>query len=371
MNRFIYYMILVNMLANMVTIAPRALLAADTKGALTAIFLSIIVGIPVTYLIVLAFSYFPKKDLPYIFKTYTPKWIAMPMLLFFSFFWFIAGLITLTVYTFIILRYLTPEMNIYTIVLTFVAIVTFGIFMKSIRILYTTEIVAMLFLPIILYIMIKSFLGPNINWEFIKIAFTYINHLPNYNAFSVCFYLIIGAANLAVFNVCFPNLKKPTLKSMAILTGFTTIILMSIFLIPIGYGGIEIQENVVYPWINASDAIRMRYGFVERIVFFFLASFLAMAVMSIVIQWHVSIHLLTSVFHLKHFTWKSFNLIKPLFIVLFWIVAITAIKLLTVGQLFRWTQLYDNSLPFVTALFLGTLWLAKKKKGGSSHAKTK
>ncbi len=366
MSRFLFYLILVNMLTNMVALTPRILIAGNNSGTVLALVLALPVGMILTYMIISLFSRFPGQGLPEILKQHVPKWIATPVLLFFALCWYLAGLSTLIIYTFIIFRYLTPEMSIYTIVLTFVFVVTYGILMTTRNILYMSEIVILIVVPFIIFIQIKGYLSPSLKWDYIRIAVMHINHFPDYTAFSTSLFIVIGAANLIIFNRYFTKLKKPSRKGMALLTVVCTFILFTTYFLPIGFGGFDSLKNVLYPWIMTSDSIRMKFGVIERIVFIFIGAYLALSVISMTIHWHVSIQLLSSIFHFKRLKWKTYNLTIPFFVVCFWIAAIFSTTMMTVDSLYKSVEVFDKYfLPILLFLLIGSLLLAKKREASN------
>lgn len=362
MNRFLFYLILINTLTNMVSITPRILIAGSGEGTLFGMIIAIIIGLILTYIIISLFSEFPGQGLPEILSTCTSKWISNPVLLFFTVTWFFAGLTTLIVYTFIIIRFLTPEMSIYIIVLTFVVVVTYGMLMTTRNLLYLGEVVFIIVVPFILFIQMKGYFSTDLNWDYIRVSVMEINHLPNYTSFSSSLFIVMGVANLVIFNRYFKKLKKPTRKGMSLLAVLLTYILGTTYFLPIGFGGFDSLDNVLYPWIMTSDSIRMKFGIIERIFFFFTGAFLALGIVSMVMHWHISLQLLSSVIRFKRFKWKSVNLTRPLFIVVYWIIAIVATKRITADGLFQSVKLFDRYfLPVVLALLIGSLLLAKRR----------
>jgi len=361
MSRFLFYLILINMLAYMVSITPRILITGSNKGTILSLVLALIVGIVLSYILVIIFRSFPGQGLPEILKAYTPKWVATPVLLVMALAWYIAGVFTLTIYTFIILRFLTPEMSIYIIVLSFVVIVTYGVFMKTKNILYMSEIVFIIVVPFIFFVQMKGYLNKDLNWDYVKVALMEINHLPNYGAFSSSLFIVIGTANLVIFNRIFTNLKKPSGKGIALLTLVCAYVLATTYFLPIGFGGFDSLDNALFPWIMTSDSMRMKFGIIERIVFIFMGAFLALGTVSMVMHWHVALQLLTGVFYFKRFKWKSYNLTFPLFIVFFWAIAIFLVKQLTTEGLFEFVEFYDEiALPILLFILVGCLLLARK-----------
>ncbi|WP_342044933.1 hypothetical protein [Bacillus sp. OTU530] len=95
MNQYFYYLIIVNMVANIVACVPKILLEARVS-----MILALIMGSIVTYIIAHFFNKFPGKGLPELLKEYTSKWIAIPLLMLLTVGWFSAGLTTLINYSF-------------------------------------------------------------------------------------------------------------------------------------------------------------------------------------------------------------------------------------------------------------------------------
>ncbi|WP_339253796.1 GerAB/ArcD/ProY family transporter [Sporosarcina sp. FSL W8-0480] len=362
MSRFLFYLILINLLTNMVSTTPRTFILDNTQGVLNSLFLAIAVGMIFTYFLISLFSHFPGMTLPEILNSCMPKWISTPIILFLSISWYGAGLITLITYVFIIIRFLTPEMSIYLIVLSFAAIITYGVFMQTKSILFTSEILVVLVVPLILFVQLKGYLDKDFDWDYVRIAIMHINHLPSYRSFTTALYVTIGIANLIVFNRYFTDLRKPSRKAMALLTLICFFIIMTTYLLPIGLSGFEALENVPYPWIMTSDSMRMKFGLIERVVFIFIGAFLAISVLSIIIHWHVSMHLFESIFNFNRLKWKSFKLKLPIYALVFWVIAMIATKMFTGETLFKSAYYFDMYLlPAILVILIGCLLYAKRR----------
>jgi len=348
------------MITNMVSLTPRTLIAGAKGGAIPSIILALIAGIILTYIIVALFSQFPEMGMPEILYAYTPKWFAVPTLLFLSAAWFMAGLVTLTTYVFIITRFLTPEMSILLVIASFILVITYGILMNLRNILNLLEFICILSLPLILFVQLKGYLSNKLDWVYVQIAIMHANHLPEYRPFTTSLFIVLGAANLVIYNRFFKDLKKPSGKSMILLTVICTYTLFTTYFLPIVYGGFDSLSNVLYPWILTSDSMRMKFGIIERVVFIFIGAFLAIAVGSIVLQWNVSLQLLKSVFYFKQFRYKKINLTIPLFIVLFWVITVYFITTININDLFNVVYFYDGLLPVLIFLLIVGLLLAKR-----------
>lgn len=252
-------------------------------------------------------------------------------------------------------------MHISIILLTFVLVITYGILMTPRGIFYLTEIIFLIIVPFIAFILIKGYSNFYFQWDYVRVAIMHINHLPDYAAFSSSLYISIGIANLVIFNRFFTKLKKPTWKGMALLTAICTFLLLSTYFIPVGLGGFDSLDNVLYPWIMTSDSMRMKYGVIERILFFFIGAFLVLAVVSITMLWHVSLQLLSGAVQFKRFKWKRYNLTTPFFIVCFWAIAMYEIATISLDGLYRSFRIFDEYfLPVIVFLLIGCLLLAKK-----------
>ncbi|WP_129727353.1 GerAB/ArcD/ProY family transporter [Ectobacillus funiculus] len=157
MNQYFYYLIIVNMVANIVACVPKILLEARTKGAIVSMILALIMGSIVTYIIAYFFNKFPGKGLPELLKEYTSKWIAIPLLMLLTVGWFSAGLTTLINYSFLLKRFLTPDMPLQWIISIFLCFISFGILMSSKSVLYTVEAVLVFNIPLVVLIMTKAY----------------------------------------------------------------------------------------------------------------------------------------------------------------------------------------------------------------------
>ena len=89
--------------------------------------------------------------------------------------------------------------------------------MKAHNILYMSEIIFIIVVPFIVFVQMKGYLSRDLNWDYVRVALMEINHLPDYGAFTSSLFIVIGTANLVIFNRVFTNLKKPTGKGIALL----------------------------------------------------------------------------------------------------------------------------------------------------------
>lgn len=363
MNRFLYYFIIITMLANIVASIPKILFFESDNGAINAMIAANILGPFIVFIIIKLFNLFPGKTLPQMMKKYTPKWFAYPVLFYFFICWYIAGLITIVTYVFLIKTFFAPETSIYIITLAFVIVISFGILMKSKSVVYMTEFVLVIFIPIIIFLLAKFYADQKLDWDFVQISMTYINHLPSYRAFCASLYIFVGVANLIIFNKLLTKKKKMGMKHILIIGLSGTAVLFTTYFLPIGYNGFDHIKELSFPWISTSDTVRMKYGIIERVIFIFILSCLGITFLTLLHHWHVALKLFESILVFKRLNWRRKNLTPYVFVALFGIVAMFVTGHLTEFQLFDYASIFFNTLPiFFTTLIISLLLVKKGAK---------
>ncbi|MFF5996693.1 GerAB/ArcD/ProY family transporter [Lysinibacillus sp. KU-BSD001] len=363
MSRFYYYLILINMMANIIAFVPVILLHHREDGAVSAMILGLLAGIILVSIYTRFFNEFPGKTLPDLLQKTTAKWFYNPFLFLLAIMWFIAGMITLVTYTFLLIRFLTPEMPIIQICLSIILSVIFGCLMKTDRVFYTVEIVLLLTFPLILLIFFVAYLNENLMWGFIKEAASYVNQIPNINAFSACFFLFLGASNLFIFNRFFTQKQKYGWKQILAIAVIAIITLFTTYFIPIGFNGFNNIEHLVYPWISTSDSLRMKYLLIERVLYIFLLYYLAIAFLSILIHWHVSFELLKYIFNLEKIKWKDKKLGIFLPVTFFIGFSILFVLIFDENSLFQFTNIFYNVLIiFFPAMIFLFVYIKRRMK---------
>ncbi|WP_062356868.1 GerAB/ArcD/ProY family transporter [Bacillus kwashiorkori] len=361
MNRYMYYLIFINTVTNMIANVPRILLLERLNGAIPSIFLAIGAGVFITYIILKFFNKYPGKALPELLDRATPKWFNKLFLAYISVIWFSAGLITLTTCSFMIKRYLTPDMPLMLIILYFLLFFTYGIFMRTKNILYAIEIILVVTVPFVLFIIYKAFSSPYYQIDFVKEAIMYMNVFPSYDAFTASLYLFLGIANLIIFNRVFTKKITVNWKHLLSIGGIVGSALIITYIVPIGINGFEHVDQIIYPTVTAADSLKMTFGIVDRVVFLFVTILLIMAFLSTLIHWHVAINVVTNVIYIKKFKWKNINLTPHLFIGLFWLASFYMIPYLSEYQLLKFTNIFLNSLPLFFILLFSVFWIITRR----------
>lgn len=344
------------MVANVIASVPAILLHFHNEGAVSAMVLSVVIGTIIVTIYAKFFNAFPGMTLPDLLQKTTSKWFYNPFIFLLAVTWFIAGLITLITFTFLLIRFLTPEMPIIQISLAIILSVIFGCLMKTDRVLYTTEIILILTCPLTLFIFFKAYRSDDLRWEFVQEAALHFYQMPNIYAYSASFFLFLGVGNLFIFNRFFKNKQNFGWKQITITFIISVTTLFTTYFIPIGFNGSESIGDLVYPWITTSDSLRMRYSIIERVLYVFLLFYLAIAFLSILIHWHVSFEFLKYVFNLEKIKYKEFNLGIFLPIPFFTVISLYLIPTLNEYQLYRYASWFYNIqivvFPAMIILFL-------------------
>jgi len=293
-KRFIYVMLILNMLTNIVAFVPMVLIENRGAGSVQAIFLAVPIGMLIIYFYTKYMSGFPNLGLPEILERYTPKWFRFCFLFFHGVLWLIAGLVTLITFTHISKQYINPDIEELVIVLLFLLIIVFGALMQSRNVLYAIEIILLLNLPFIAFIIFKSYTNQELIWDSVRVAFTYYQEIPNFEIVSTATFVYTGYANIVIFNRYFKDVKVG--YSIIIIGSLGLFTLLTTFIIPIGIHGFDGVGFYTFPWIATTEALRIELGFIERISFLFLGLYINISIASVTLHWHVGMEQLKAIF---------------------------------------------------------------------------
>ncbi|WP_458412952.1 GerAB/ArcD/ProY family transporter [Schinkia sp. CFF1] len=294
MNRYFFYLVLLNMLINVVVFVPEILLAERYKGAVMAILLATPIGMTLTIMFARLMSKFPQKDFPEIIGLLGIKWLQMFILVFFSLVWFSAGSITLNAFITISKRFINPSAPTYSLLFIFLVAIVFAIQLKSDRILYLLEILLIVNFPLIGFIIFKAMSSEYFVWDSILEVGTYFNEVPSWSAIGSASYIFSGYLNLIIFNKVFTEKIKKRWFVLILFFGFFNS--LTSFFIPIGFHGADPVNEYVYPWVSTADSIRIEYGPIERVIFLFLTLYISLSLISVTVHWHVALKLMKGAF---------------------------------------------------------------------------
>lgn len=362
MSRFVYFLLISNMIANLIASSPRILFGKSEEGAIVTMIIALFFGVFINWVLITFFKAFPEKSLPQILSLYLSKWIAIPVLFILGVIWYVSGLQTLITYIDILLRFLTPEMSVYLVIAMFIPVVTFGVIMQSRNILFTLELVFVLSFPVAAYYVVKLYFSEQVSWDHVAIAMTFIDNPPDYTVFSTMTYLFVGAFDIIIFNSLLKKKMTFGIKQALMVFILGAFAIFTTYFIPIGVLGFDQVESILYPWILTSDSIRMKFGVIERVIFIFLLLFLAIAFLNITIHWHVACKLFQSAFGIEQLKIKLREKISlGIVVVVFWSIAIYTTLKVTEYDLFLYSKYYFNSIPIILIVLMVLMLVVNRR----------
>ncbi|RXT04903.1 GerAB/ArcD/ProY family transporter [Ammoniphilus sp. CFH 90114] len=364
-TRYIYYIILLNMISNVVAFVPLILIGERFDGAIMAILLGSILSTSIAMLFFKSVEVFPKQGVPEILQQHVPFWLRTFFLIFLIPAWFFAGFVTIASYSDIVIRFMNPEMPEWEMTFLFVLIVIFLANSTTKQVLYILEIILVINVPLIVLIFIKGLTSPYMDWFAVRQILTYAWSWPSWEALSAATYIFTGYANMIIFHRVFT--QSIPLKWFPVVGGIGLLNLATTFFMPIGYHGTIGVGSYIYPWVTTADSIRMELGPVERMVFIFLLLYLSISLLSTLIHWHVGLKLVESLISpsqeekkKKRFQWMVLACFGAFTVI--WDVFLNEVDLLRIS--IWWLSL---RLPSEIIIVLLLYWISRKVK---RHANT-
>ncbi|MBD2847101.1 hypothetical protein IDH44_18030 [Paenibacillus sp. IB182496] len=296
MTRYVYYLMVVNMLVNVFAYVPSILIEHRFDGAIMSILLGTLIGSVLLLLFVGIFNRYPAQGLPELIGQ-SPFWLRAPVLFGFSWIWFAAGAMTLLAFNNVTIRYINPDISgIHMMFIYSVVVLVILAFLGSDKLLMLLEMILAINLPLVLLIMYHAYINKAITWPSIMEVLSYFPDPPNWRAVAGVTFTFSGYIGLLVFHRVI-NGKIPLRKLWA-LPVLGLVNLATTFLIPVGFHGADGVGDFTYPWVATADALRMDYAPIERLITVFLVLYISIALVSVILAWHVSFELLQSVFRL-------------------------------------------------------------------------
>lgn len=259
MIRYFLYLVLMNMIVNVIVFVPRILIDERYDGAVMAVMIGIPLSVLFLYFYSNALLKFPAKGLPEIISEHTAKWFSIPFLLMMAALWIYAGLFILLAFVDVTMRFVNPEMNEMIIASVFLAVVGIGVLLKTEKVLFTLEIVLISIIPLISLIFIKAYTNPYLNWDAIRVVLTHYKELPSLSSLGAISFTLYGFYNIAIFNRVFAGkIKKINIWwTLLILAGGYINAFTSVF-IPIGFNGTNGVGDFIYHSRFHADGIWVR-----------------------------------------------------------------------------------------------------------------
>ncbi|CAG7627711.1 hypothetical protein PAESOLCIP111_02945 [Paenibacillus solanacearum] len=362
MNRYFYYLIVMNMLVNTILFVPRTLIIGRYNGALMSILISIPLGTGLVIMLTRTLRRFPGMGLPELLRQWMPAWLRIPLLLYLSLMWFLAGALVLVTFGAITRSFINPDMPLTAIMLAFLFVVTLGATRPSSSVLFALEIVLLMSTPFIALILFKAMSNQYMNWDAIRVVAGYWDKAPSVSGLSAASYIFSGYSNMLIFNRL--NDKPFVPKWIWLIPALGAGVLATTFFIPIGFHGTTGVEQYMYSWVSTADSMRMELGPVERVAFVFLLLYLNISIILGIVSWHVGTELVSSLFSVReHRSSRSAMLVRWMICVVMGGGIVGFLVVLSEKTIIEWAAKWLE-LRFASEILLVLLivLLARRKK---------
>ncbi|MDB5083293.1 MAG: hypothetical protein JWN30_179 [Bacilli bacterium] len=356
-SRYYCYLIFLTMLSNVMVLVPNILLQHRFDGALTSSLLAVPISMAFIYLFTKSIARFPSLTLPEILVKSFPNWFRFVVTLPLIIIWFWAGSLPLLAFTTITKGFLNPEMSEYLILGIYLFFVSYVACMDHKKVMYTVEAILFFVAPIILFILCRSIFEKNFSWESVNDIITHIENRPDYDSLSAATYIFTGYVNMIIFNKSVKSRLNVWYWILIPLVG--TAILLTSFLIPVGLLGRYAVTDFVFPWVTATDTLRLEYFFLERVMLVFIMLYLFLVLLHSAVVWHVGVGLFKSLWKNKQKTKRyDFGII-----ILFCMGVLVMRKYLSDVYMGQALSAWFIRIRFVVeAVLVGTLLLAARRQ---------
>ncbi len=290
MNRYFAYFLILNMLSNIVSQVSLLLQEDRYSGSVPSMLIGIPLGGVLLVVFVKLFNRFPRKGLPEILETAFPRWLGTPFLLLQTALWFIGGFVILLYISEVTKRFINPDFAPVEALALFLTVVVLFANMPSTKILYMVEIILWLAAPFLVFVIGKAVFSDSLMVDSMREVGTHVFDIPSLMALNGTVFIFSGFMTLCVFNrVIAPDVKR--MWVYAAMTAVGAAVLAITFFLPIGFHGADGVLAWTYPWFATADSLRLKFGFVERLLFFFLLMNVMISVLAIIVYWHAALEM--------------------------------------------------------------------------------
>lgn len=294
MNRYVLYNVIMVGLMNLMLFVPNILYQYEFNGTVPSLIIAAFIGPAFGYAFIHTMKKFPSQGVPEILLQRYPRWLVVPMLLFFAFMWFTAASIALMVFASIINRFFNPDANVMIILIMMCLICIYAASRSTLSVLFNMEMMMLLNVPLILLLLLKTVRSEQMNWDAIRTATNYLYTMPQWAAVAAATFIFTGYLNIAIYNRA---LSPNFIFKGGILFPIAGILILGItYFVPIGLHGVDGIGTYLYVWTATSDALVMEYGFIERVLFVFLILYLDLTLIYTSSGWHQAMEMVKSCF---------------------------------------------------------------------------
>ncbi|PGM49413.1 hypothetical protein CN946_21675 [Bacillus sp. AFS053548] len=289
-KRYITYLFYLNTVISITAFGPQILYRNSLDGSITSIGLAIIVGGFFIYILQKLFSKFPEQNINQIIKNVVPDWCRKCYIIYYLIFWYLTGALFIIALIHVVNIFINPNTPILITYIVFLLVIIFAILLKTESLLYVTEILVILHIPIVLFVLIRFLTDRFVVVDSLYQSVNYFKHLPKISAFTAALFVFTGFSNLIIFNEKI-NLNFITKRFLLWIFLSGMFIIFSNYLIPIGYLGLKGVRKEVFVWLTTVDSMHFDYLIVERVIYILLFGQIVISLIYIILSWHTSLEL--------------------------------------------------------------------------------
>ncbi|MEF3303172.1 GerAB/ArcD/ProY family transporter [Paenibacillus sp. GYB003] len=334
---------------------PGSIIASVTEGFWAPILFGFVVHVALLSIYMKGLSHFPKKDLIRIYSD-VGKRVSAVFLLPVAFYLLIVGILTVRAYSEIITIVFLSDTPLWAIMALLLAISTY-IAAKGIETICRTGILlAVLFLPIVLFVFFASF--QNADWRYavplFDIDFSFLRDRSYWKSF---FAFAGGFLFLGFVQPFFSYDRSKVLIAAAALLPF---FLFSVYIPALTFGR-STASTFLFPYVVALDAIQISWLLFDRLTMFFLLSLVTFLILFLALVMWKTVRIANRYIPSS----KPAMLVLPLAALIF-IVCLTIPSWNDVERLFWWNTLLR--LYIMIAVPASVYYFGVRSKRKVNHA---
>ncbi|WP_236587619.1 hypothetical protein [Tumebacillus amylolyticus] len=353
-SRYYYFLMYLNFIVCIIEFTPKLIYSERYSSSLP----SLLVALLITSVMVIVFesrmNRFPGATIAQIMTGACSKSLQKALFLCNLLLSYWVGLIFLVSFAQIAHKFISPDLSTGLLFGVFLVLVVFSSLLDSKSILFMVEIVVLFQIPFSVIVFLIFAFDPDIRFDFILEAASYIRNWPSYQMIAAGTFLFNGYTTRFVFHEHLVQSNPKKRHVFVVATGL--LLLLAYYLIPVGYLGLAGIGHDGDVWFTTTYSMKLTYFFIERFLVVFLMMQIGVSLMFVIVCWHSSLKFLTLA-NLMNGGKQKWISISAFFFgsVLFWVfLDETAIR-----NSFRW--FLNIKLPFEFAMMGVLVWCARRK----------
>lgn len=327
------------MFINVFLFVPAILIRERFDGAVMAMLIGILIGTVFLFLFITALNKLPQISILDMLEE-VPKAFRFSLLFLLIVMWYSAGAITLLSFNDVITQFVNPTMPGKLMIIIFILFLSLTLTsLNSSKILYTIELVLVLNLPLFLIIIYQAYTNDYLSIHSILEIGSHLFERPSWSTIAASSYIFSGYINMIIFNKVFDS--KINVKLLILITFIGIANVITSFFIPIGLWGADGVGDLAFPWVSTADTLSIEYGPVERVITIFILFYVSIALISVLIHWHVTLEMIKSMAGTEKLGGKIQSIITWIILICFGIIVL----------------LLEHYVTDKDVLNLGELWL--------------